>query len=487
MLVCEEKRISKSAANSDCSDTDETVAVFAKTMRGKEQLIYMGQPFVFEKLVLTHGGESKKIWRCNQWWNQRCRARVYTIDRQVTPLNRYHTHVDIVKRKQRVVRRERSGTGGCGTINATKVTTAGTPVATKSANTAVHGQQPQQQLPPSSTAAAPITKPTEHQTTLGGSGSSNKPRLPRLVDGVRHKIYDQVPLHAGSSVYIATKGLLSIYTSKPAVYTGRLVELMFGVETLKRSCLNGSEQTDPGLVPLDPTILDAVITHIVDVFQQQRQHITTGMVRNFIRNRMELLRTNAAIGGVDKQLTKRKGTELISLIDNQDVAFGETDNGGKQLTYRNYIYHRNLTTGSTVYWRCSKAMRLKCKATIVTRGDLMRVNNVEHNHVPMRRLTYGLAIFIAISPERQLIRLRDKLYQKTIGRAYRSVWTCIEYGCPGEIVLRELKGGQIKITSAHNDDCTSDYFKNRPAHQMHLNESELTQLELSMANRRVVA
>ncbi|XP_035900369.1 modifier of mdg4-like isoform X6 [Anopheles stephensi] len=185
--------------------------------------------------------------------------------------------------------------GGTGTEQSTQA--ASTPAASKSANTAVHVQQPQQQLPPSSTAAAPITKPTEHQTTLGGSGSSNKPRLPRLVDGVRHKIYDQVPLHAGSSVYIATKGLLSIYTSKPAVYTGRLVELMFGVETLKRSCLNGSEQTDPGLVPLDPTILDAVITHIVDVFQQQRQHITTGMVRNFIRNRMELLRTNAAIGG----------------------------------------------------------------------------------------------------------------------------------------------------------------------------------------------
>ncbi|XP_052889901.1 modifier of mdg4-like isoform X27 [Anopheles moucheti] len=95
------------------------------------------------------------------------------------------------------------------------------------------------------------------------------------------------------------------------------------------------------------------------------------------------------------------------------------------------------------------------------------------------------AIFIAISPERQLIRLRDKLYQKTIGRAYRSVWMCIEYGCPGEIVLRELKGGQIKITSAHNDDCTSDYFKNRPSNQIHLNESEITQLELSIGNRLV--
>ncbi|XP_040156881.1 modifier of mdg4-like isoform X10 [Anopheles arabiensis] len=92
------------------------------------------------------------------------------------------------------------------------------------------------------------------------------------------------------------------------------------------------------------------------------------------------------------------------------------------------------------------------------------------------------AIFIAIGPEKQLIRLRGKLYQKTIGRAYRSVWTCIEYGCPGEILLKELKGGEIRITSAHNDDCTSDYFKNRPANQMYLNESEVTRLELSLAN-----
>uniref|UniRef100_A0A182PMZ2 FLYWCH-type domain-containing protein n=1 Tax=Anopheles epiroticus TaxID=199890 RepID=A0A182PMZ2_9DIPT len=96
----------------DASESEDNVAVFSTTMRGKEQLVYKGQPFVFEKLVLTATGQSKKIWRCNQWWNQKCRARVYTIDDHITPLNRYHTHSDIVKRKQRVAKRDKSDCGG---------------------------------------------------------------------------------------------------------------------------------------------------------------------------------------------------------------------------------------------------------------------------------------------------------------------------------------------------------------------------------------
>ncbi|XP_052889972.1 modifier of mdg4-like isoform X28 [Anopheles moucheti] len=95
---------------------------------------------------------------------------------------------------------------------------------------------------------------------------------------------------------------------------------------------------------------------------------------------------------VEKKLTNRKGTRLFSMIDNKQVVFSETPNGGKQLMYENYIYHRNITTADTVYWRCSKAMRLKCKATIVTKGDMMRVNKIAHNHVPMRRLSYGLGV-----------------------------------------------------------------------------------------------
>ncbi|XP_035777049.1 modifier of mdg4-like isoform X29 [Anopheles albimanus] len=83
------------------------VAIFSTTMRGKQQLLYHGQPFVFEKEVPQGSAEPKQIWRCNQWWNQKCRARVYTIAKLVTPLNGYHTHSDIVKRKQRVVKANR--------------------------------------------------------------------------------------------------------------------------------------------------------------------------------------------------------------------------------------------------------------------------------------------------------------------------------------------------------------------------------------------
>uniref|UniRef100_A0A182UVI8 BEN domain-containing protein n=1 Tax=Anopheles merus TaxID=30066 RepID=A0A182UVI8_ANOME len=301
----------------------------------------------------------------------------------------------------------------------------------------------------------------------------------------------KVPLHAGSSVYIATKDLLSIYTSKPAVYTGRLIQLMFGLDTLKISCLDSKERVNTDLVPLDPTTLEAVITHIVDVFQQQKQHITPGMVRNFIRNRLDLLRTNLDIDSNNNSYAVRqKSSRIFIPIDHSEAMFSESSSGTRQLLYQNHVFHRNIKSGDTEYWRCSKAMRLKCKATIVTKGNMMRFNGQAHNHIPMERLTYGLGvnvkpIFIAIGPEKQLIRLRGKLYQKTIGRAYRSVWTCIEYGCPGEILLKELKGGEIRITSTHNDDCTSDYFKNRPANQMYLNESEVTRLELSLANEEM--
>lgn len=69
-------------------------------MRGKIQLIYQGQPFVLEK-VITKGDNERKIWRCNQWWNEKCRARVFTVNNIITPLNRFHTHEDIIRRKPR--------------------------------------------------------------------------------------------------------------------------------------------------------------------------------------------------------------------------------------------------------------------------------------------------------------------------------------------------------------------------------------------------
>ena len=83
------------------------------------------------------------------------------------------------------------------------------------------------------------------------------------IDSKQKMMEKKVPLHAGSSVYIATKDLLSIYTSKPAVYTGRLIQLMFGLDTLKISCLDSKERVNTDLVPLDPTTLEAVISKLL--------------------------------------------------------------------------------------------------------------------------------------------------------------------------------------------------------------------------------
>lgn len=95
--------ISLSAAN---FSVDCYTAEFSQTTRGREQLIFCGQPYVYEKRVILSNGEVKRLWRCNQWWNKRCRARVYTINNRVTPLNKYHTHEDIIKRKKRTTKKK---------------------------------------------------------------------------------------------------------------------------------------------------------------------------------------------------------------------------------------------------------------------------------------------------------------------------------------------------------------------------------------------
>lgn len=42
-------------------------AVFSQTTRGKEQLLFCGQPFIYEKSIRLPNGQMKKLWRCNQW------------------------------------------------------------------------------------------------------------------------------------------------------------------------------------------------------------------------------------------------------------------------------------------------------------------------------------------------------------------------------------------------------------------------------------
>lgn len=69
---------------------------------------------------------------------------------------------------------------------------------------------------------------------------------------------DRVPLHSGSDVYISTKDLIRIYTPKPALYTSRLVELIFGREVLLNACVTRTSNTGH-LKPLEEKTLRSVI------------------------------------------------------------------------------------------------------------------------------------------------------------------------------------------------------------------------------------
>ncbi|XP_070506015.1 modifier of mdg4-like isoform X29 [Chironomus tepperi] len=86
---------------------DEYIAKYSQTTRGKTQLIFLGQPFVFEKDVKGHNNViERKIFRCNRWWDMKCRARVYVSNDRITPLNKYHTHSHVINRKSRTSKKK---------------------------------------------------------------------------------------------------------------------------------------------------------------------------------------------------------------------------------------------------------------------------------------------------------------------------------------------------------------------------------------------
>lgn len=121
-----------------CHNVDLYKAVYTQTTRGKEQLLFYGQPFIYEKSVRMPTNQLKRFWRCNQWcanlfkhwnhfgisnnwllfcthilfdfsllnrWNQKCRARVFTLGDVITPLQENHTHSDVIHRKKRVAKK----------------------------------------------------------------------------------------------------------------------------------------------------------------------------------------------------------------------------------------------------------------------------------------------------------------------------------------------------------------------------------------------
>lgn len=80
-----------------------------------------------------------------------------------------------------------------------------------------------------------------------------------------------------------------------------------------------------------------------------------------------------------------------------------------------------------------------------------------------------LAGFICMAPKglkadqlgNVIVGINNKLYRKLKGRAYRSYYICINKGCEGEVMVNDLKGGEIKEIRPHEVFCenlNSDMF-----------------------------
>lgn len=63
-----------------------------------------------------------------------------------------------------------------------------------------------------------------------------------------------------------------------------------------------------------------------------------------------------------------------------------------------------------------------------------------------------------LSNNQEIILYEGYMYQKYLGRAYRSYFSCVGDGCNGQIVLNELKGGSIVVKLNHIAHCKPNMF-----------------------------
>lgn len=52
-----------------------------------------------------------------------------------------------------------------------------------------------------------------------------------------------------------------------------------------------------------------------------------------------------------------------------------------------------------------------------------------------------------------LLGIQNRLYKKIKGRAYRSYWLCIAEKCLGQVMVNDLKGGEVVQITPHMKDC----------------------------------
>lgn len=82
---------------------------------------------------------------------------------------------------------------------------------------------------------------------------------------------DMVALHNSSKVFVRKDDILKIFCDKPALYSVRLAELVYGVSTLRKSCMPG--EFAHNRVPLDSDTLDSIISELIKV--SMHDHVLT--------------------------------------------------------------------------------------------------------------------------------------------------------------------------------------------------------------------
>lgn len=88
------------------------------------------------------------------------------------------------------------------------------------------------------------------------------PVLPKIVEMENSTM---IPLHTGSRVYINKHDILEIFTNKPALYTVRLIELVFGTDVLKNACMPDEQDEERLLRPLEAESFESVLSRFFNV------------------------------------------------------------------------------------------------------------------------------------------------------------------------------------------------------------------------------
>ncbi|XP_063705185.1 modifier of mdg4-like isoform X13 [Culicoides brevitarsis] len=87
----------------------------------------------------------------------------------------------------------------------------------------------------------------------------------------------------------------------------------------------------------------------------------------------------------DRYLIKIEGKESLQGMIASTISFTKTQRGRVMLCYKGYKYVENRQSSRHIFWRCSRYVKYKCRATLVTTKDsnqpIIRETGIEHTHI----------------------------------------------------------------------------------------------------------